>query len=94
MPDLLMIERLSAGYGEAVVLNEVSLAPCDLLFLCLPHGGAMGRIDGFASLAPKIVDLSADFRLRDAATYATWYGNAHPAPELLDAVVSDVSEGE
>src|SRR5687767_6733504 len=39
-----------------------ALEPVDLLFLCLPHGSAAGRIDHFATLADRIVDLSADFR--------------------------------
>ena len=63
------------------------LAACDALFLCLPHGRAMDRIDRFRGLAERIVDLSADFRLRDPEAYVRWYGRPHPRPELLaDAV--------
>ena len=54
------------------------LQPCDLLFLALPHGEAAGRIDEFTALAPRIVDLSADFRLRDPDLYDIWYGHRHP----------------
>ena len=50
-----------------VTLDE--LTPCDVLFLGLPHGSAMESIDRFAELAKRIVDLSADFRLRDPALY-------------------------
>jgi N-acetyl-gamma-glutamyl-phosphate/LysW-gamma-L-alpha-aminoadipyl-6-phosphate reductase len=57
--------------------------PCDVLFLALPHGEAARKIDQFAQLAPRIVDCSADFRLRDAGAYGRWYGEAHPAPEWL-----------
>ncbi|HJZ46780.1 MAG TPA: N-acetyl-gamma-glutamyl-phosphate reductase [Roseiflexaceae bacterium] len=57
--------------------------PCDLLFLALPHGEAARKIEQFAALAPKIVDCSADFRLRDADAYARWYSQPHPAPEWL-----------
>jgi N-acetyl-gamma-glutamyl-phosphate/LysW-gamma-L-alpha-aminoadipyl-6-phosphate reductase len=53
---------------------------CDLLFLGLPHGSAMSRIDQLATLADRIVDLSADFRLRDAPGYDTWYGKPHTNP--------------
>jgi N-acetyl-gamma-glutamyl-phosphate/LysW-gamma-L-alpha-aminoadipyl-6-phosphate reductase len=60
-----------------------TLEPCDFLFSALPHGEAMGRIDRLAALAPKLVDLSADFRLRDAAQYARWYGAPHIAPQWL-----------
>src|ERR671936_1213858 len=58
------------------------LAPCDLLFLCLPHGEAMRRT-GLLDLAPRTIDLSADFRLHDAAGYERWYGAPHTAQELL-----------
>ena len=68
------------------------LAPCDVLFLCLPHGRAAERIDEFRPLAPRIVDLSADFRLRDPAGYDTWYGRTHPRPELLPEFVYGIPE--
>jgi N-acetyl-gamma-glutamyl-phosphate/LysW-gamma-L-alpha-aminoadipyl-6-phosphate reductase len=68
------------------------LEPCDLLFLALPHGQAMRRIDAFATLADRIVDLSADFRLRDPAAYARWYDCEHPAPEWLERFVYGMPE--
>ncbi len=60
------------------------VAPCDVLFLALPHGEAMQRIEQLAALAPRIIDLSADFRLRDPAAYPRWYGHAHAAPQWLE----------
>ncbi|HNX97245.1 MAG TPA: N-acetyl-gamma-glutamyl-phosphate reductase [Candidatus Aminicenantes bacterium] len=68
------------------------LRPCDLLFLCLPHGESSPRIDEFRALAPRIVDLSADFRLRSAADYVSWYGWHHPRPELLGSFVYGIPE--
>lgn len=68
------------------------LDPCDLLFLALPHGQAMGHIENFAGLAERIVDLSADFRLRDAAAYRRWYGREHAAPEWLSRFVYGLPE--
>ena len=68
------------------------LEPCDVLFLCLPHGQSMARIDEFRALAPRIIDLSADFRLRDPAGYVRWYGRVHPRPDLLDAFAYGVPE--
>lgn len=63
------------------------LMACDLLFLCLPHGRAAGNIERYRTLAPRLIDLSADFRLRSPERYRRWYGSEHPAPELLrDAV--------
>ena len=68
------------------------LRPCDLLFSCLPHGEAMGRFDVFKSIAPRIVDLSADFRLKSATAYSEWYGRPHARPELLGKFVYGIPE--
>lgn len=68
------------------------LQPCDLLFLALPHGEAAGRIDEFTALAPRIVDLSADFRLRDPDLYDIWYGHRHPTPAWLENFVYGLPE--
>lgn len=68
------------------------LASCDLLFLALPHGHAMGRIGEFAALAKRIVDLSADFRLRDPTDYVRWYGHEHPNPGWLARFVYGLPE--
>jgi N-acetyl-gamma-glutamyl-phosphate/LysW-gamma-L-alpha-aminoadipyl-6-phosphate reductase len=68
------------------------LKPCDLLFLCLPHGQAMGRIESFRELAPKLVDLSSDFRLDDADEYQRWYGKPHQRPELMKDFVYGIPE--
>ncbi len=63
------------------------IAPCDVLFLCMPHGQAAKEIDRWRALAPLVVDLSADFRLRDASVYRRWYEHDHDAPgELANAV--------
>lgn len=68
------------------------LERCDVLFLALPHGTAMDKIEGWLQLAPVIIDLSADFRLRDAAGYPRWYGHEHPLPELLAQWVYGIPE--
>lgn len=60
-----------------------TLTPCDVLFVALPHGEVMKRINDLAKLAPCIVDLSADFRLRNPKDYVTWYGHEHTAPDWL-----------
>ena len=82
----------ASGRAPLKFTTSASLEPCDLLFLCLPHGGAMGRIDGFAALAPRIVDLSADFRLRDASGYDRWYGTPHSSPDWLARFVYGLPE--
>lgn len=80
------------GRAPLKFTTSASLEPCDLLFLCLPHGGAMGRIEAFAALAPRIVDLSADFRLRDASGYDRWYGKPHASPAWLETFVYGLPE--
>src|SRR5438477_12225854 len=63
--------------------SRASLQPVDVLFIALPHGETSKEIDRLQSLAPTIIDLSADFRLHDPAEYPTWYGWEHPQPALL-----------
>jgi LysW-gamma-L-alpha-aminoadipyl-6-phosphate/LysW-L-glutamyl-5-phosphate reductase len=69
-----------------------NLQPCDVLFLALPHGTSGAQISQFLELAPVIIDLSADFRLRDARDYPRWYGHPHPTPEMLDSFVYGIPE--
>ncbi len=73
-------------------VGQAGLTPCDLLFLALPHGEAQARIAEYAALAPRLIDLSADFRLRDAAVYAAAYGEPHRAPEWLPRFVYGLPE--
>lgn len=79
---------------ELVYCSSAQLSECELLFVALPHGEAARRIDTLAGLAPKIIDCSADFRLRDARAYAHWYGEPHPAPEWLNKFVYGLPELE
>ena len=72
--------------------QAADVQPCDLLFLALPHGEAMQRIEHLATLAPRIIDLSADFRLRNPADYPRWYGHAHAAPQWLPRFVYGLPE--
>ena len=60
--------------------SKTVLEPCDVLFLALPHGEAQKEIERFGALAPKIVDLSADFRLKDPDLYRKYYPGEHAAP--------------
>jgi [amino group carrier protein]-6-phospho-L-2-aminoadipate/5-phospho-L-glutamate reductase len=72
--------------------DPAALAPVNVLFLAQPHGEAQHHIDEYAKLAPKIIDLSADFRLRDVAIYEQWYGEKHAAPEWLSKFVYGLPE--
>lgn len=71
------------GHLDTVYCTPDEIEPCDVLFLCMPHGKAAGEIDRWRALAPLVIDLSADFRLRDADNYQSWYGEAHPSPSTL-----------
>jgi len=59
---------------------------CDIVFLALPHGVSMGIAPEFIKAGEKVIDLSADYRLRDLKTYETWYGKHSSAKLLKDAV--------
>lgn len=63
------------------------LEDADVVVSALPHGTLGAQIDGLADRAETLVDLSADFRLRDADVYARTYGAPHPRPDLLDGFV-------
>jgi len=69
-----------------------NLKKVDLIFLCLPHGMAMDRIQDYIELADRVIDLSADFRLRDPADYLLWYEHEHTNPEFLKRAVYGIPE--
>lgn len=71
---------------------HAELEPCDLLFLATPHGESMKRMADFLVRAGKVIDLSADFRLKDPALYREYYGVDHPRPDLLAASVYGLPE--
>jgi LysW-gamma-L-alpha-aminoadipyl-6-phosphate/LysW-L-glutamyl-5-phosphate reductase len=72
--------------------SRSALQPADVLFLAMPHGQTSREIDQLQSLAPTIIDLSADFRLHDPGDYPTWYGWEHPRPSLLNDFVYALPE--
>jgi len=68
------------------------LETVDILFLAQPHGEAQQHIEEYVKLTPRIVDLAADFRLRDADVYEKWYGEKHVAPDWLGKFVYGLPE--
>lgn len=64
---------------------------CDVVFLALPHGVSMGIAPVFVAAGKKVIDLSADYRLRDLATYETWYAK-HQSAELFAKAVYGLPE--
>jgi len=77
---------LTAAYpGLAFQTYDPAMAAdVDLVFLALPHGASQRLMPALLTAGPRVVDLGADFRLRDPAVYERWYGEAHAAAELLD----------
>ena len=73
--------------GEDALLDGV-----DCVFLCLPHAAAAATAVTALEAGVRVIDLSADFRLRDASTYTEWYAHTHPAPELLAEAVYGLTE--
>jgi len=66
---------------------EPELSPVDFAFSALPHASSAGAIVPVLGTGARVVDMSADFRLKDASSYQQWYGVTHPASHLLaDAV--------
>ncbi len=80
------------GYTDLRFTPLVALEPCDLLFLGLPHGKTMAEISGLAEQADRIIDLSADFRLRNPTDYPAWYQCEHPSPDWLSKFVYGLPE--
>lgn len=73
-------------------IHPDALQACDVLFLALPHRVPARSIEQYAALAPRLIDLSADFRLGDPAIYERWYGEAHAAPEWMQRFVYGLPE--
>ena len=65
---------------------------CDVLFLAMPHGEIAVGNEQYTSLSDRIVDCSADFRLRRPEDYQRWYGWNHPMPEWLERFVYGLPE--
>ena len=80
------------GRTKLQFVSASELEACDVLVTGLPHGGAMGRIEEFAALADRVIDLSADFRLRNPDDYVRWYGKPHANPAWLDKFVYGLPE--
>lgn len=80
------------GVTDLAFTSQQMLTSCDVLILALPHGTAAKAIEHYATVAPKIIDCSADFRLQNPADYDRWYGEAHPHPEWLERFVYGLPE--
>jgi N-acetyl-gamma-glutamyl-phosphate reductase len=85
-----------------VKADAIDWARVDAVFGCLPHAASAELIAGLmpagdlvagqGSAGPRVIDLSADFRLDDPDVYGQWYGATHPAPALLPSAVYGLTE--
>ncbi len=86
--------HLAAGYPglELGATDAEAAAGLDVVFLALPHGMSGDLVPQLLDGVGLVVDLGADFRLRDPALYPLWYGAEHPTPELLAQAVHGIPE--
>ena len=85
---------LAAAYDD-LAFEKYEAEACDgldLVFLALPHGASQTIVPELEGRVGAVIDLAADFRLRDAALYPRWYGEEHAHPELLDRFVYGLPE--
>lgn len=88
-----LFPNLRGHYDLAFSEPDVALlAACDVVFFATPHNVAMNMVPELLDAGARVVDLSADYRLRDAAQWSAWYGEAHASPELLDKAVYGLPE--
>jgi N-acetyl-gamma-glutamyl-phosphate reductase len=72
--------------------DPVLLAECDLVFFATPNGTAMKMVPDLLARGVKVIDLAADFRLKDPAEWERWYGMPHACPDLLAEAVYGLPE--
>src|SRR5947199_2443186 len=84
-------EKEHISLDPGLVITEEP-ARTDLAFVCLPHAAAARSVLTLLERGTRVVDLSADFRLHDAALYEEWYKHVHPAPALLETAVYGLCE--
>ncbi|NOS87636.1 MAG: N-acetyl-gamma-glutamyl-phosphate reductase [Methylococcaceae bacterium] len=82
------------GYCNAVFVAPTveNLSACNVVFFATPNGTAMLMAAELLALGIKVIDLSADFRLKDVAEWEHWYGMKHASPALIDAAVYGLPE--
>ncbi len=72
--------------------KEAPLDRCDVVFFATPNGVAMQQAAALLAAGVRVVDLAADFRLKDVALWEKWYGMTHASPELVAAAVYGLPE--
>jgi N-acetyl-gamma-glutamyl-phosphate reductase len=81
--------RLDLRFTEP---DAAKLAECDLVFFATPNGTAMKLVPGLLAGGTRVIDLAADFRLKDSEEWERWYGIPHSCPDLLEEAVYGLPE--
>ena len=71
---------------------QVDLSVCDVVFFATPNGIAMQQARELLAKGVRVIDLAADFRIKDIATWEKWYGMTHACPELVTEAVYGLPE--
>ena len=82
-------KRVDIAFSDPAATD---LAACDCVFFATPNGVAMGQARSLVDAGVKVIDLSADFRLKDIATWERWYKMKHAAPDLVAVAVSGLPQ--
>lgn len=82
------------GVSDGVFADpeDAPLAQCDVVFFATPHNVAMRSVPALLARGQRVIDLSADFRLRDVGVWERWYGETHVAPALCASAVYGLPE--
>lgn len=80
-----------AVYGDFPITAEIE-GSVDIVFSALPTAASASACEPFVRAGVKVIDIAADFRLRDATAFREWFGQEHPAPDLLDRAVYGLPE--
>ncbi|GAB4358222.1 MAG: N-acetyl-gamma-glutamyl-phosphate reductase [Gammaproteobacteria bacterium] len=77
---------------EFVAPEEARLEGCDVVFFATPNGIAMQEVPALLEAGVKVIDLAADFRLKDPLLWKQWYGTEHACPDILKKAVYGLPE--
>ncbi len=72
--------------------DQADLAACDLVFFATPNGIAMQQAQALLDAGERVIELAADFRIKDVAEWEKWYGMAHASPALVAEAVYGLPE--
>jgi N-acetyl-gamma-glutamyl-phosphate reductase len=72
--------------------REAALDRCEVVFFATPNGVAMGESEALLDAGVRVIDLAADFRIKDVAEWEKWYGMSHAAPQLVEEAVYGLPE--